>query len=103
MLDSEANQMRHILSKEGIKILYHFTDVGNLPLIVNCKGLWSKEKLEKTGLLPEVVTGGNELSLRLDKRWSNWGKVHLYFSTGTPMAYSKQEETHFCYELVQID
>jgi hypothetical protein len=95
--------MKQILNREGISFLYHFTSIDNLSLIAECKGLCSKEKLEKLGLLDGVATGGNELSLSLDKHWSNWKKVHLYFSTGSPMAYGKQQESHICYLFIDAD
>ena len=63
--------MKQILNREDITFLYHFTSIENLPLIGECKGLCSKLKLERLGLLNNVVTGGNELSLDLDRYWSN--------------------------------
>lgn len=95
-----AAQIKKILDSKGVNILYHFTDVSNLELISRCGGLWSKKKLEDAGLLARVITGGNDLSLGLDRRWTNWAKVHVYFAPRTPMAYRKQQESHICYLLL---
>jgi len=96
----QAKAIKEVLRKNGINALYHFTDIRNLSLIARCGGLWSKEKLEQEGLLSQVITGGDELSLNLDRGLGNWDKVHLYFCPHTPMAYIKQQEKHLCYLII---
>ena len=101
----DAPQMEKMLDKHGIQELYHFTAVDNLQLIAKCGGLWSKERLEEAVLLDTIMTGGNELSLDLDRDHGNWDKVHLYFCPNTPMAYRVQQNpegrdsqsAHICY------
>ncbi|MDI6735778.1 MAG: DarT ssDNA thymidine ADP-ribosyltransferase family protein [bacterium] len=96
-------KIKEIFSRHNIKVFYHFTDINNLPIIGKCNGLWSKEKLEEHGFLSDIVTGGNELSLNLDKELENWNKVHLYFCPNTPMVYNKQKESHSCYFIIKPD
>lgn len=57
--------------------------------------------MEEKNLLDQVVTGGNELSLDLDRDLGNWDKVHLYFCPHTPMAYVKQQTRHLCYLIIE--
>lgn len=102
-LHPKARQIEAKLRENGIKALYHFTDIHNLSLILQCGGLWSKEKLEDKHLLSKVITGGNELSLNLDRGLGNWDKVHLYFCPYTPMAYYKQQEKHICYLMINSE
>ena len=101
-LHPQAKKIEIKLQENGIISLYHFTDIHNLPLIARCGGLWSKSKLEKEGLLSKIITGGDLLSLNLDKNLSNWDKVHLYFCPHTPMAYRKQQKSHICYFKIDI-
>ncbi len=97
----EAKKIKEILDKYKIQKLYHFTSIDNLSIIAKCGGLWSKEKLEKAGILSNVKTGGSEESLTFDKEFGNWNKIHLYFCHQTPMAYYKQQEgEHLCYILI---
>ena len=93
----QAKAIETMLYKNGVRAFYHFTDVHNLPLIAECAGLWSKAKLEEKDLLSRIITGGDNLSLDLDRQLGNWDKVHLYFCPHTPMAYRKQQEKHICY------
>lgn len=107
-MHNQAPEMKRILDRHGIQWLYHFTAIDNLPVIAECMGLWSKERLEQAGLLDRIITGGNELSLQLDRRLGNWDKVHLYFCPKTPMAYRKQQNpedidpqsAHICYLII---
>lgn len=102
------NEMKKTLDRHGVRELYHFTAVDNLRGIATRGALWSKEKLESAGLIGTTVTGGNELSLSLDRRLDNWDKVHLYFCPNTPMAYRVQQNpesrdprsSHICYLVI---
>ncbi len=104
----EASEMKKILDKHGVQKLYHFTSIDNLSVIAECGGLLSKQRLEQAGLLNKIKTGGNELSLDLDRELGNWDKVHLYFCPKTPMAYRIQQNpegrnpqsAHICYLIV---
>lgn len=102
-------EMRRFLAKYGIRKLYHFTAIDNLSIIAKCGGLWSKQKSERAELLANrIITGGNELSLNLDRRYGNWDKIHLYFCPNTPMAYRVQQNfggrdpqsAHICYLII---
>ena len=67
----DYQKIKATLDGHNIKQLYHFTTIDNLSLISKCDGLWSKKKLEKYNLLDKILTGGNELSLDLDKELGN--------------------------------
>jgi len=105
---SKANEMKRILDKHGIQKLYHFTAIDNLAVIAECGGLWSKEKLERAGLFDKIITGGNDLSISLDRSLGNWDKISLHFCPRTPMAYRIQQNfwnrdpqtAHICYFII---
>ena len=99
-LHDQATQIKRTLEENGIRILYHFTPISNLEWIAQYECLASKEKLEEKGIFPEIETGGNELSLQLDRELGNWGKVHVYFCSHTPMAYGQQGGKHIVYVLI---
>jgi len=96
--DSDAILSR--LEKEGIIALYHFTSVKNLPYICREQVLYSKAELQARGILSDVDTGGNDLSLGLDQRNDNWDKVSLSLTPYTPMAYRRKRGQHLCYFVI---
>jgi len=104
----QAPEMKKILDKYGVQNLCHFSAINNLSVIAECKGIWSKQRLEQAGLLDRIITGGNERSLDLDRALGNWDKVHLYFCPKTPMAYRVQQNlegrnpqsAHICYLII---
>jgi hypothetical protein len=100
LLHRQAAQMRSFLQREGIRDLYHFTDIENLPLVAQLGALVSKESLENAGLLDQVKTGGNRLSKELDLRFGNWNKVSLSWCPKLPMAYWREQQQHLCYVVV---
>ncbi len=102
-LHHQAAQVKRVLEGNKIKTLYHFTAIGNLTWIAKYRCLLSKGMLEQEGIFDEIETGGNELSLNLDRELGNWDKVHLYFCPNTPMAYGKQGEAHAVYILIKPD
>lgn len=95
--------MKGYLQQQRIAVLYHFTDIDNLPLILQAGGLRSKKWLERNSMLDRVKTGGNQLSKDLDLRRGNWDKVSLSFCHGTPMAYRRETEQHLCYAVIKLD
>jgi hypothetical protein len=99
-LHHQAARIKQTLEGNGIKILYHFTPISNLKWIAQYGCLLSKENLENKGIFPDIKTGGNELSLQLDRELGNWGKVHVYFCPHTPMAYGQQGQEHIVYVLI---
>jgi len=99
-LHYQAAQIKRTLEENGIKILYHFTPISNLKCIAQYECLLSKEKLENKGIFADIETGGNELSLQLDRELGNWSKVHVYFCPHTPMAYGEQGGKHIVYVLI---
>lgn len=99
----EAEQMRDYLKRQNIAALYHFTNIENLPLILQVGGLCSKEWLEHNGLLDRINTGGNMLSKAPDQRHGNWDKVSLSFCQNHPMAYYREAEQHMCYAVIKLD
>lgn len=69
--------------------LWHFTDAKNL-LPIRQHGLLSTRTLGTEGIKP-AATGGNEISLREDRRRGMDGYVHLTFLKGHPMEYRAVE------------
>ncbi|MDI6714153.1 MAG: DarT ssDNA thymidine ADP-ribosyltransferase family protein [Thermodesulfovibrio sp.] len=96
-----AKEMELIIKKNNIQALYHFTNIDNLSLIAECNGLWSKERLEKEGLLSRVIRGGNSLSKDLDIYWGNWNKVSLNWGPKMPMMWHIQQQSHLCFFLIK--
>lgn len=101
-IDHQAARMQLILRGHRIGCLYHFTDIDNLPLILEGNGLRSKEWLERKGWLDRVKTGGNQLSKDLDVAHDNWDKVSLSWCLKHPMAWWKEAEQHLCYLNVSL-
>lgn len=95
------NEVLKFLEEKRIFSLWHFTAISNLPYIFEHNGLRSKKYLEEKGILEKIITGGNELSHRLDKGLDNWDKISLSFTPYTPMAYHKKQEQHLVF--IEID
>ncbi|SRR5713101_7692482 len=72
-----------------IPVLYHFTDVSNLPAIRRLGGLFSTSKLAEMG--EAFCAGGDEDSLSLDRQCGMDKFVHLCFADGHPMAFRLKE------------
>jgi hypothetical protein len=68
---SEAKEISEILKRNKINELYHFTNIENLPKIRRMQALCSKAELENSGLWSSVISGGNDLSHNLDRRFGN--------------------------------
>jgi len=101
-IDPQAARMQLILRGHRIGCLYHFTDIDNLPLILDAGGIRSKEWLERKGWLDRVKTGGSQLSKSLDVAHDNWDKVSLSWCLKHPMAWWKEAEQHLCYLIVNL-
>jgi hypothetical protein len=65
---------------------YHFTDRKNLPLIRQ-HGLLSTSELRRRGLLENVKTGGDAISLQSDSAKGTDAYVCLCFTRNHPMAH----------------
>jgi hypothetical protein len=72
-----------------IPLLYHFTDVSNLPAIRRLGGLFSTSRLAEMG--EAFCAGGDEDSLSLDRQCGMDAFVHLCFTDNHPMAFRLQE------------
>src|SRR5258708_8650083 len=83
-LHRDADAILSRLKQEGVTALYHFTSVKNLPYICSERALYSKTELMARGMLSNIDTGGNDLSLSLDQRNDNWNKVSLSLTHYTP-------------------
>src|SRR6185295_9115930 len=101
-IDPQAARMQLILRGHRIGCLYHFTDIDNLPLILDAGGIRSKEWLERKGWLDRVKTGGSQLSKSLDVAHDNWDKVSLSWCLKHTMAWWKEAEQHLCYLIVNL-
>ena len=74
----------------GIKRVYHFTDVRNLPSIRECDGLLSLELLEEMGVKPPAP-GGDDNSQATDKSKGLHKYVHLCLLDQHPMEYRARQ------------
>ena len=72
-----------------IPLLYHFTDVNNLPAIRRLGGLFSTSKLAKMG--EAFCARVHEASLLLDRQCGMDEFIHLCFTDGHPMAFRLKE------------
>jgi hypothetical protein len=88
-------------TKNNIHSLWHFTDIRNLPLINQLKGLRGKTYLEGNGHWNYIFPGGNKLSQDLDRGLGNWDKISLNFTPHTPMVYYRKRESHLVF--IEID
>src|SRR5579884_212127 len=102
-LHPEAAAIHTRLTKEGIKALYHFTSVENLPSICQTQALCSKQTLEGKRLWPPPSTGGKGPSHSLDRYKGNWDKVSLSLTPHTPMIFHRKKEQHLCFLLVSLE
>jgi hypothetical protein len=82
--------VRHFLERKGIRYVYHFTDVENLPSIRRY-GLLPHNDLEDSGILP-VKPGGDERSRASDSENGLAGFVHLCFKSEHPMEYIARQD-----------
>lgn len=99
-LHPESELILERIKSEKVPALYHFTDIDNLPLIIDLGGLHSKEFLEQNGYLDQIKCGGNLLSKGLDIHHGNWDKISLSWCSRHPMAYSREQKQHLCYVIV---
>ena len=95
----EEVKILDILNENGIKSLWHFTDIKNLPYIRKLDGLRSKEYLEKNDYWKKnvIFSGGDDISHDLDRRLGNWDKISLNFKSQTPIAYIRKRERYLIF------
>ena len=98
----QTEEIRRVLTREGIRHLYHFTDIYNLPTIGKY-GILTKKELEEKDALKKIKTGGNTLSKQLDLRHGNWDKVSLSWCPKIPMIYYREQEQHLCYLVLDLN
>lgn len=81
---NDAYYIGQLLKKNQIDCFYHFTDVRNVPLIKDMGGLCSWNFLLTNGVnIP--FQGGDEDSMRYDRRYGLEDYVRLSFCTSHPM------------------
>ncbi len=85
------NDCQAILSRCGIKKLYHFTDRDNLESIISSGGLYSWYGCEQRGI-KIAKPGGSDLSRQLDKNNGLQDYVRLSFTRNHPMMYAAMQE-----------
>jgi hypothetical protein len=82
--------------------LYHFTDVRNLPSIKDLDGIHATARLNEMGV--KFYSGGNELSLQLDRQSEMDQFVHLCFDLRHPMeSYIKTRDSEAQVLYLKID
>jgi len=86
-------QMCVYLEKNDIRYFYHFTAEANKTRIEQLGGLYSWAEMERQGhSIP--VSGGGDLSRRLDSRFGLQDYVRLSFCKDHPMAFRLHKEGH---------
>src|SRR5438128_10200787 len=88
------------LDSEHIEVLYHFTDILNLPRIFSSGGLRPTQELRLMPDFGQVILGGDRQSQLDDQKWKNDQYVRLNFWPRTPMAYYREADRNLCYILV---
>ena len=86
ILKNDWQKYKQLLEDNGIKYLYHFTDIRNITSIKKHGGLLSWHYC-KTHNIIIPSPGGNEGSRNLDKRYKLEDYVRLSFCTDHPMQY----------------
>ena len=74
-----------------VNAFYHFTDIRNVPLIIESGGLLSMIELRKRGI-KVPAPGGNEWSQEADGKAGLDHYVHLCFHRNHPMEFVAREE-----------
>lgn len=86
---NERREIANILSKNGVRFLFHFTDERNWPSIQSHGGLFSRFECIRRGI--EIVqTGGNQRSVSRDRDLRYNEDVHLCYHWDQPMKYVRQ-------------
>ncbi len=86
--------MFNILKEKGIDRFYHFTDVRNLPSILECNCLFSRKRSNLEGITINFP-GGNEESWQKDCLYQLDDYVRLSFCYDHPMMYRLQQENKY--------
>ena len=82
--------MFNMLKEKGIDRFYHFTDVRNVPSIVECNSLLSRARCCFEGIT--MFPGGNEESWEKDCFYQLEDYVRLSFCSDHPMIYRLQQK-----------
>ena len=80
----DAYNIAKLLTDNGIECFYHFTDVKNIPLIKDMGGLCSWNFLYKNNVVIPFQ-GGDEESMKYDKKYGLEDYVRLSFCKSHPM------------------
>src|ERR1700676_2994866 len=87
---------------QWVPCLYHFTDIRNLPLIRELKGILCTANLRKKG--HEFFAGGNDWSLKQDQRFGMDEYVHLCWATKHSMEWHiRQRDANIRLYYLRID
>ena len=85
-MDLEHFLATHVRGSPQHKRFYHFTDKKNLESIRK-HGLYCTGELRRSGMFPNVVTGGDANSLASDVQKGTDGYACLCFTRGHPMCH----------------
>lgn len=84
-------EYKTLIQQHDIKKLYHFTDMDNLPSIIQNGGLYSWKDCEEKGITI-AKPGGGDVSHSLDKRDGLQRYVRVSFVAEHPMKYVAKNE-----------
>lgn len=87
---NDAYYIAKLLKDNDIECFYHFTDVKNIPLIKDIGGLCSWDFLYKNKVIIPFQ-GGDEESMKYDKKYGLEDYVRLCFCKNHPMEYRLQQ------------
>lgn len=102
-LKEDWQDFKHVLDENGIRFLYHFTDVRNIPSIKRHGGLFSWFYCH-THDITIPCQGGDYGSQELDKKYGLEDYVRLSFCDDHPMAYRlKQSGSNIKILKIKVD
>lgn len=103
-LSPQASDIQEKLRREGIRHLFHWTSLENLPFIAQAQALCSKQTLEGMDLWPCPSPGGRGPSHNLDRHHGNRGSIGLNFTPYTPMVYHrKRDGKPLCFFIIKAE
>lgn len=86
---SERFEIAQILSKKGVRYLFHFTDERNWTSVQSHGGLFSRSECTRRGI-KIAQTGGSRRSVSRDRQLRYDDYVHLCYHWDNPMKYARQ-------------
>ena len=87
----DYRKFKEVLARYGISKFYHFTDISNVPSIIDNRGLWSWASCEDHNIIVPKP-GGSILSHQLDSNYGLDRYVRISVCRNHPMMYQAISE-----------